>query len=138
MPMAALLLRPTVDLEKTPSLNEAGISQSQLIRFKNDLVETYGGWTQYLPTLIPSTVKDLHAWQDVAGTQHLGIGATQNLMVVTAGSVADITPQTLVTNPTVNLSISSGSFAVSVVDPNSGPTIFNSVYFIYIIIINIF
>jgi hypothetical protein len=129
MPMAAMLLRPTVDLEKTPSLNEAGISQSQLIRFKGDLVETYGGWTQYLATLIPSTVKDLHAWQDVAGSQHLGIAATQNLMVATSGLVTDLTPQILTTNPSVSLSISSGSYAVSVFDPNSGPTVYNSVYF---------
>ncbi len=129
MPMAALQLRPTVDLERTPSLNEAGVSASQLIRFRNDLIETYGGWTQYLPTLIPSTVKDLHAWQDVSGIKHLGIGATQNLMVATSGSLADITPQTLTTNPSVSVSISSGNTAVTVFDPNSGPTTFNSVYF---------
>lgn len=129
MPMAALLLRPTVDVEKTPSLNEAGISQSQLIRFKSDMIETYGGWTQYLATLIPSTVKDLHAWQDVSGTKHLGIGATQNLMIATSGSAIDIVPQTLTTNPTVSVSISSGNTAVTIFDPNSGPTTFNSVYF---------
>lgn len=129
MPMAALQLRPTVDVERTFTLNEAGISASQLIRFKNDLIETYGGWVQYLPTSIPSTVKDLHAWQDVAGAKHLGIGATQNLMVATSGTVLDITPQVLITNPSVSLSVSSGSAAVTVFDPNSGPTIYNSVYF---------
>lgn len=129
MPEAALQLRPTVDVERTLALNEAGISASQLIRFKNDLVETYGGWLQYLPTLIPSTVKDLHPWQDVAGVKHLGIAATQNLMVATNGSVSDITPQILITNPSVSLSISSGSFSVSVFDPNSGPAVYNSVYF---------
>lgn len=129
MPEAALQLRPTVDVERTLAANEAGISVSQLIRFKNDLVETYGGWVQYLPTLIPSTVKDLHAWQDVAGLKHLGIAATQNLMVATNGAVADITPQILVTNPSVNISISSGSAAITIADPLSGPTIYNSVYF---------
>lgn len=128
MPEAALQLKPTVDVERTYAANEAGISASQLIRFKNDLIETYGGWTQYLPTLIPSTVKDLHAWQDVAGSKHLGIGATQNLMVATSGSVADITPQILITNPSVSVSISSGNTAVTIFDPNSGPTTFNSVY----------
>lgn len=129
MPMAAIQLRPTVDIERTLALNEAGISVSQLIRFKGDLIETYGGWTQYLPTLIPSTVKDLHPWQDVAGNKHLGIAATQNLMVATSGSVSDITPQILTSNTSTSVSVASGSFAVTVFDPNSGAATYNSVYF---------
>ncbi len=128
MPDAAVILRPTVDVEKTQSLNEAGISQSQLVRFRADMIETYGGWVPFINTMIPSTVKDLHPWQDAAAVDHLGVGATSNLMVITSGSALDITPQTLTTNPALGASISSGSFAVSIFDPNSGPSIYNTVY----------
>lgn len=129
MPMASVLLRPGVNIEATPSLNEAGISQSQLIRTKNGLTQTYGGWESFVTAAIPSTVKDLHAWQDVAGTDHLGIGAASNLMVITSGSASDITPQITTTNPTPNFSISSGSATVTVTDPNSAPTVYNTVFF---------
>jgi hypothetical protein len=128
--MASVTLRPTVDVERTLSLNEAGISVSQLIRFRNDLIETLGGWQQYIPTLIPSTVRDLHPWQDVAGVKHLGIAATQNLIVASsAGAMTDITPQILITNPSVDVSVTLGSCVVRINDPNSGPAPYNSVYF---------
>ena len=128
MPMGSILLKPGVDLEMTPSLNEAGFSQSQLVRFKNGMVQTYGGWVSYV-TIIPSTVRDLHAWQDVAEVDHLGVGATKDLIVLTAGSGTNITPQTLITNPTPNFSISSGLNTVTVTDPGSGATIYNVVFF---------
>src|SRR5262245_376464 len=128
MPMGAVLLRPGVDVEKTLSLNEAGISQSQLIRSKNGLTQTIGGWMSF-GSVIPSTVRDLHAWQDVNDVTHLGVGATQNLIVTTAGSNNDITPQTFTTNFSPAFSISSGLQAVTIADPNSGAAIYNTVYF---------
>jgi len=128
MPMGAVTLKPGVDVEKTLSLNEAGISESQLIRFKGGLIQTYGGWVSF-GSAIPSTVRDLHAWQDIQGIDHIGVGATQNLIVVTAGSNNDITPQTFTTNFTLSFSISSGLQAVTVNDPGSGAAIYNAVYF---------
>lgn len=116
-------------MERTPSANEAGLSQSQLIRTKNGLIQTYGGWTQYGVAVIPSTVRDLHPWEDISGTARLGVGATSNLVVMTSNSNQDITPQTTTTNPTPNFSISSGSAVVTVVDANSGPSVYNTVFF---------
>lgn len=131
MPYAAVTLRPGVDIQRTFSLNETGVSQAQLLRYKEGLIETYGGWTQYVPFNTPSTVRDLHAWQDAAGGKHLGIGATNNLAVVTSGSNQDITPQTATTNPTPNFSVSSGSNVVTIVDAGSSgiPSVYNSVFF---------
>ena len=129
MPMQAITLRPGVDVEATPSLNQAGVSQSQLIRTKNGMIQTYGGWQLFNSIAIPSTVRDLHAWQDITGTDHLGVGATRNLMVLTATSATDITPQQTTTNPVPNFSISSDSATVTVVDAKSGPSVFNTVFF---------
>lgn len=129
MPWGAIKLIPGVDVQKTPSDNEAGVSQSQLIRYKENLVQTIGGWTNYVSFTIGSTVRDLHPWQDANGVQHLGVAATNNLVVITAGSQQDITPQTTTTNPPPNFSISSGSDLLTVVDGSANASLYNTVYF---------
>lgn len=129
MPWGAVQLRPGVDTQLTLSANQAGVSQSQLIRYKEGLIQTDGGFSNYVSFSIGSTVRELHPWQDVAGNKHLGVGATASLSVITAGSNQDITPQTNTTNPTPNFSISSGSNLVTVIDGGSSATTFNTVYF---------
>lgn len=131
MPMGAVTLRPGVDTQRTLSLNEAGVSISQLLRYKEQLIQTYGGWVQYVPFTIGSTVRDLHAWQDAAGVKHLGVGATANLDVITSGSNSDVTPQTSTTNAAPNFSISSGNTQITVIDSNSSglASIYNTVFF---------
>ncbi len=129
MPWGAVQLKPGVDTQLTLSANMAGVSQSQLIRYKEQMIQTYGGWTTYVTAAIASTVRDLHPWQDITGTKYLGVGATQSLSAITAGSENVITPQTTTTNPSPNFSISSGSDLVTVADPSANASIFNTVYF---------
>jgi hypothetical protein len=129
MAWSAIQLRPGVDTQLTLSANSAGVSKSQLIRYKEGLIQTYGGWVSYYAGAIGSTVRELHPWQDITGVKHLGVGATANLVVLTANSAQDITPQTNTTNPTPNFSISSGSNLVTVVDGGSSASTFNTVYF---------
>ena len=129
MPWGAITLQPGVDVQKTLSANEAGISVSQMIRYKEGLVQTYGGWQAYINGTISSTVRDLHPWQDVAGVQHLAVAATANLVVVTAGSQQDITPETTTTNPSPSFSVTSGSCIVTVTDANANASVLNTVYF---------
>jgi hypothetical protein len=129
MTWGAVTLRPGVDVQRTLSDNEAGISAAQMIRFKENLLQTYGGWTPYISFTIASTVRDLHPWQDVQGAQHLAVGATGNLIVLTQGSQQDITPQTTTTNPTPSFSVSSGSNSVTIIDANANATVLNTVYF---------
>ena len=64
MPHAALKLLPGVDVNKTPTLNEAAISSSNLIRFIPDrtiggLVQKLGGWLKYFASPIGSYVRAL-------------------------------------------------------------------------------
>ncbi len=129
MPWGAVELIPGVNTQKTLAANQAGVSQSQLIRYKERLIQTIGGWIAYVPFTIGSTVRDLHPWQDINGTSHLAVAATASLNVVTAGSLQDITPQTVTTNPPPNLSISSGSQLLTVVDGSANAAVYNTVYF---------
>lgn len=132
MPFNSVLLKPGVNTQQTPLLNEAGVSQSQLIRYKDGLIQALGGWENWGPLIVPSTVRDTHAWQVLAGNQYLGIGATANLMTYLSSNnvLRDITPQTLTnTSSQITFSVTSGSNSITVNDPNSGASIYNTVFF---------
>lgn len=128
MPMNSVTLRPGINTMLTPSQNEAGVSQANLVRYQQGMIQKYGGWSQYYPAVISSTIKELFGWAGLTGINYLGIGATQSLSVIISGANTDLTPQTGITNPTPNFSISSGSNIVTIIDPNSSATVFTTIY----------
>src|SRR6266436_8077987 len=128
MPMTSVTLRPGVNTMMTPSQNEAGVSQANLVRYQQGMIQKYGGWSKYYSVSIGSTIKDLLGWQGLTGHSYLGIGATQSLSVIVLGANTDITPQTITTNPTPSFSVSSGSNVVTIIDPNSSASIFTTIY----------
>jgi len=101
MPHSSLKLIPGVDQNKTPALNEAAISVSQLVRFIPDrtlggLVQKLGGWTKYYANQIGSIVRCLWAWEDTNSNSYLAVGA-QGIAPITVtgasgtGSVVTLT-----------------------------------------------
>lgn len=136
MPHSSLKLIPGVDQNRTPTLNEAAISESQLIRFIPDralggLVQQLGGWTRYptqaTDTTMGSIVRALLAWEDTNNQSYLGIGAEglssgggRALQYITGTNTPeDITPELLtVSNATVSVQTTYGSNAVYIRDNN--------------------
>lgn len=128
MPHSSFKILPGVDQNKTPALNEAAISYSQLIRFIPDrtlggLVQKLGGWTKFFPNTIGSVVRCLWAWEDTNSNSYLAVGAEglpagggAALEVILSGGATDITPQTTTVNIAVSFSTTSGSNAVTVTD----------------------
>lgn len=112
-------LIPGVDQNKTPTLNEAAISDSQLVRFIPDrtlggLVQKLGGWTKFFNSTIGSVVRALWAWQDTndhsylaVGSEGAPVGGGGALQVIASGTSYDITPTTLTVNVAVNASTDS-------------------------------
>jgi len=91
MPHSALKLLPGVDVNKTPALNEAAISESQLVRFIPDrtlggLVQKLGGWTRFYSAKIGSTVRALWAWEDTNTNSYLAVGADGVSPIVVNGA----------------------------------------------------
>ncbi len=130
MAYADVKLRPGVTVDWTPTLNEAGISQSQLIRFRDGLVQKYGGWSKFYSLAISGIPRDLHAWQDLNSVDHLAVGTTTSVNVITGASLQNITPQTLVSNFAPNFSTIIHTNVVTVNDPNiANVTTFDSVFF---------
>ena len=142
MPHAALKLAPGVDTQETVTLNEnAGISQSQLIRFWNDrngiaLPGKLGGWSKWFPSAMIAKVRALWAWEDLNLNMHLAVGTETNLSsgsaqlaVITNGNLDDITPTSLTDNITPVLSTTINSALVQITDTTvTGITYYNSVY----------
>jgi hypothetical protein len=142
MPRQTLQLIPGVNTTRTVALNQACISECNLIRSSVDnsglgLVQKLGGWAKYFPNAMPSIVRALWGWQDSHVDQkHLAVGcetsATPNvgafLGVITDGTtLTDLTPHVLENNPAVDLSSTSGSNQIIIKDTGSNITNYDSV-----------
>ena len=118
MPMVMLKLRPGVNAEVTPSLNEAGISASNLIRHRSGLPEKLGGWSKFYPFAVNGVPKALHAWLDLNETEYLGVGTTTFLGAISGGALTTLTPQTFTSNFNEDFDTTNTSPNVVVDDPN--------------------
>lgn len=130
MPINSITLRPGVNKEFTPKLNEGGWSDSSLTRFKSGQPQKLGGWEKFYAFSLNSPIRALHAWQDLNAVDHLAEGSMASLGVVTGGILATITPQLLTTSSTPDFSTASGSATVTIVDNGiTNVTTYDSVYF---------
>jgi hypothetical protein len=133
MPHASLKLIPGVDQNRTPALNEAAISDSNLIRFIPDrqglgLPQKLGGWTQFVEGTQTSTIRALHSWADVNGTSYLAIGEEDSLSISeSTGFSIPISPQSYTYNMAVSVDTTSGSATVSVDDINSNVSSYDGI-----------
>jgi len=123
---ATLKLIPTVDLNRTPALNEAAISATQLVRFIKDrenlgLIQKLGGWSRFYPLALEGTPRALWAWRDNLTNDYLAVGnsgATEGrLYVINEGTAKDITPQVFDNNTAVDCTTTLGSNIVTIGDP---------------------
>lgn len=131
MAFGEVTLVPGVNVERTPTLLRAGVSQSALIRFKDGLVQKYGGWSSFFNGLVQGIPRDLHGWEDVNQQTHLSIGTTARLSILSNGVMSDITPQVFASSAPPLISTASGSTTVTISDNNVGgsPTIYDAVFF---------
>ena len=132
MPHASLKLVPGVDVNRTPALNEAAISSTDLVRFVPDrqgvgLVQKLGGWTTYAGPFA-SYIRAMWAWEDTNGNSYLAVGTETSLNYILNSNTVTITPRTLTDNVAVNISTTSGSSDVTITDTGSSITKWDSVY----------
>ena len=140
MPHSTLKLRPGVDLNLTPTLNESALSFSEQIRYIPDatygaLPQKLGGWTKFFPQTLPGIARAIHAWEDTNGITHLAYGTQTNngqanLGIITSGSRVDVTPRTQINSAnTPAVSTTAGSSTVTITDTVvTGVTQYDTVY----------
>ena len=123
MPHYSLKLIPGVDTTKTPTLNEAALSSSNLIRFLPDadgaVPQKLGGWVKYFPNAFPSKIRALKAWEDLNTNLYLGVGTETSLSYISNGVNTDISPTTLNHTFAPNFSATLGSNVIQIVDTGS-------------------
>src|ERR1035437_371309 len=130
MPFGSVQLVPGVNVERTPTLLRTGISTSSLIRFRDSLVQKYGGWAKFYSFSVPGTPRDLHAWKDLNNLAHLAVGTTTQLDFITSGLLQDVTPKVLISNFVPDISTTISSAVVTIVDPNiTNVTLNDAVFF---------
>jgi hypothetical protein len=135
MPHNTIKLKPGVETNTTPALNEAAYSSSAFIRFLPErngygLAQKLGGWVAYYASSIGSKIRALKGWADLNATNHLGIGAESSLSVLTGNNLVNITPQTSVTNTAPVFAITSGSNVVTVTDSNITASVLDYVTYV--------
>lgn len=141
MPHASLKVKPGIDQNETPALNEAGLSSSNLIRFIPDrngigLVQKLGGWTKFFNDTFSTPVRALWGWEDTNSLSHLAIGQESApitdqsvLSVITNGAQSFITPRSTKTDITADFDTTAGSSTVRATDVATVGLIgFNTVY----------
>ena len=152
MPHASVKITGGIVVTETPALNEAGISNCQLIRLKPDprgltLPEKIGGWAKYYNIPMPAVVRTLKAWEDTnankwlaAGTNNDGNGVahlivmngvTNSQGITQATAASDITPQYTSDAVATNFATTAGSSTVTITDATTqGITAFDAVYIV--------
>lgn len=140
MPHATLKLIPGVDQNRTPALNEAAISESQLIRFVPDrqglgLPQKLGGWSRFYPQSLGATPRSMLAWQDTNGEKFLAVGCASPslgtgapIYVINDGNARDLNPETSRRNPAVSVTTTTSSNAVLITDTGSNITNYDAVF----------
>lgn len=135
MPHSALTLAPGVDVIKTPALNEASISSSNLIRYLADkpgqaYPQRLGGWVKYGSTF-SAPIKSLKAWEDLNSNTWLAAGTTSGVFALrnTSSYPVAVSPTTATTNNPVNISATAGSNIFTVNDTGSSVNVYSSAYF---------
>lgn len=130
----ALQISPGVNSQNTPLQNERAISQSNLVRFKNGLIQKLGGCQKICTQTITGIARALFAWQDLEGIDYLAIGTNQRLELLLNGQLSDITPWVHTSNLSTPFSTTMGSSIITVDDgtftpePGSWVDIVNATY----------
>lgn len=122
MPLQKVTLRPGVNTDFTPTLNEGGYSTSNRIRFKDGLAQKLGGWQRLSQQTFTGSVRGLHSWADLTGLPYLAGGSEQRLQIFTNGNIIDITPIRATHNVAVNFSTVISTATVTIVDAVHGAT----------------
>lgn len=123
MPMVPVVLRPGVQIQATPLVNESGVSDSNLIRYKDGFLQKLGGCSRLTNTPMIGTARGMKAWADLAGNAYVGVGSNQRLMVYNTQQLYDITPQLQIDNLTTPFSTVMGSNVVTVTDGSFTPAV---------------
>lgn len=120
MPYQSLKLRPGIDVEQSPLLNETGWSFSSAIRFFAGLAQKVGGFARLNMMQLIGVCRGMHGWADLSGNPYIACGTNVFLELFFGGQIYNITPIRATTNPAVDFSTINGSKVITIKDVANG------------------
>lgn len=122
MPYQSVRLQPGVDVEKTPTLNQTGWAATSFIRWRDGLVEKYGGWVKYYNGSFSSPVRALHAW--LAGTHDFNTpdSAAQECLAVATENALQVLVNQVPIAPTLTPTFRTADVAPNFTTSTTTPT----------------
>ena len=84
--------------EVTSYSNEGGWRDCDKIRFRFGYPEKMGGWQKYTSSTYLGTVRALHNWVALDGSNYLGLGSHIKYYIEEGGQLNDITPVRSITS----------------------------------------
>jgi hypothetical protein len=124
--MTLKIAAPGVKLVQTRTLAMANIVASQLIRWREGLVEKLGGWAAFFGYPVLGPVRELWAWEDLNSQTHLAAAGDQGVSVITNNSVVTPGPLYNLRAPT-SISSVAGSANFQVNDVGSDASAYEGV-----------
>jgi len=92
MPLQKLQFRPGINRDVTSLSNEGGWVDGDKIRFRLGYPEKLGGWSKYSGDQYLGSVRSLHNWVALDGSNYLGLGSHLKYYIEEGGALNDITP----------------------------------------------
>jgi hypothetical protein len=144
MPFSTVKLMPGVKAVQTPTLLQANVVASNLIRWRGGLPEKYGGWMNFFSSIlgptaggpsnvaIPGVTRELCAWADLNLQNHLAVAGTAGLSALTPTQngtpfTRNISPQYVVSNTSQIFTTQAGSPVVQITDNGAAVNNYSSV-----------
>ena len=99
MALTKLQFQPGINTDITSYSNEGGWRDCDKIRFRFGYPEKMGGWSKYSSSTYLGTVRGLHNWIALDGSDFLGLGSEIKYYIEEGQRFNDITPVRTTTSP---------------------------------------
>jgi len=121
MPLTKLQFKPGINREVTSYSNEGGWRDCDKIRFRFGYPEKMGGWSKYTSSTYLGTVRALHNWIALDGSDFLGLGSHIKYYIEEGQNFNDITPvRTTTSTGDVTFTATNNSNVIKVTDISHG------------------
>jgi len=114
MPLIKPQWRPGVNRENTQYYTGGGWYQSDKVRFRQNMPEKIGGWTQYSTSTFLGVCRLLWNWITLANQNFVAVGTNLKFYVTLGNQYYDITPVRVVSTLTNPFSATAGSAKITV------------------------
>ena len=118
MPLTKLQFRPGINRDVTSYSNEGGWVDCDKVRFRQGYPEVIGGWEKYSPETYIGTVRGLHNWVALDGSNLLGLGTESKYYVEQGQQFYDVTPIRKTSTNSITFAATNGSSTITVTDSN--------------------